>query len=100
MIVAGVDVGSKNIQIVLLVDGAIAAKVAVASGFEPEQAARQGLADAGNEVGISIADIGYIVSTGVGRKGMPFVQHQVTEVAADARGAYALRPSTRTVIAV
>jgi benzoyl-CoA reductase subunit D len=100
MIVAGIDIGSKNIQIVLLRDGEIAAKAVVASGFEQEEAARDGLARAAADAAVSVDDIDYIVATGVGRKAIPFADHHVTEVAADARGAYTLKPSCRTVIDV
>lgn len=100
MIVAGIDVGSKNIQVVVLRDGEVAARVSVASGFEQEESARKGIEEAAAAAGVSPEDITYIVATGVGRKAIPFAQHQVTEVAADARGAFALLPAARTVIDV
>lgn len=100
MIVAGIDIGSKNIQIVLLKDGHIAAKTAVASGFEQEEAARDGLAQSAAQAAVSVEDIAYVVATGVGRKAVPFADHRVTEVAADARGAHALKPTSRTIIDV
>ncbi len=100
MIVAGVDVGAKNVHVVVLRDGETAARVTVLSGFEQEESARKGLTDAAGAAEVSLGDIGYIVATGVGRKAVALAQHMVTEVAADARGAVALVPSVRTIIDV
>ena len=100
MIVAGIDVGSKNTHVVVLKHGEVAARVAVPSGFEQEEAARGGVAAAAAAAGITVSDIDYMVATGVGRKAIPFAQHLVTEVAADARGAHALVPEVRTIIDV
>jgi benzoyl-CoA reductase subunit D len=49
---------------------------------------------------VGVEDVVFAVATGVGRKAVSFARHHVTEVAADARGAYALRPASRTVIDV
>ena len=100
MIVAGIDVGSKNTHVVVLKHGEVVARVAVPSGFEQEEAARGGVAAAAAAAGITVSDIDYMVATGVGRKAIPFAQHLVTEVAADARGAHALVPEVRTIIDV
>jgi predicted CoA-substrate-specific enzyme activase len=100
MVTAGIDVGSKNIQIVVLNGADVAARVSVASGFEQEESARQGIEEAAAAAGVKVEEIGSIVATGVGRKAIPFAHHQVTEVAADARGACTLFPAARTVIDV
>ena len=100
MIVAGLDVGSKNVQVVVLKDGQVAGRASVASGFEQEESARAGLESAAQAAGVSVDDVAYVVATGVGRKAVAFAQHQVTEVAADAKGAHGLMPQARTVIDV
>ena len=100
MIVAGIDVGAKNVQIVILSGGDVAARVAVASGFDQEEAAKAGLAEAAGVAGVAVDDIDFIVATGVGRKAIPFADFLLTEVGADARGAHALLPAARTVIDV
>jgi predicted CoA-substrate-specific enzyme activase len=100
MIVAGIDVGSKNIHIVVLRDGDVATRIAVASGFDQEEAATAGLAAAAAAVGVNVDGLDSIVATGVGRKAMPFARFVVTEVTADAKGAHALWPAARTVIDV
>lgn len=100
VITAGIDVGSKNVQIVILKDGHVLARVSVASGFDQEGSARAGMEQALDEAGIRQGDLAGSVATGVGRKTIAFAQHQVTEVAADARGAFATSPSVRTIIDV
>ena len=100
MIVAGIDVGSKNIRVVVLEDGQVATRVSVTSGFHQEESARAALEKAAAEVGLAADDFDYIAATGVGRKALPFAQHQLTEVTADARAAAALMPAARTVIDV
>jgi benzoyl-CoA reductase subunit D len=100
MIVAGIDVGSKNIHVVVLRDGEPASRSRLASTSEQEETAYAALERAVADAGLSLSDLRCTVATGVGRKAVPFAQHQVTEVSAVATGAYALRPSTRTIIDV
>jgi len=101
MITAGVDMGAKNIRVVLLRDGGhVVARVSVTSGFEQEESARTAMGQAAAAAGVALEAIDVIAATGVGRKSLPFVRHQPTEVAADARGAFALHPAARTVIDV
>lgn len=100
MIVAGIDVGSKNVKIVALRDGEVAARVDVSSGFDQEESARVGLEKAAAEVGIGFDGFDFVAATGVGRKAVAFASHMLTEVAADARGAAALDPDARTIIDV
>ena len=100
MISVGIDVGSKNIRAVILRDGAVAARVRVASGFAQEEAARAAMDQALAEAGVGWEDVPSVVATGVGRKAVGFADHQVTEVGADARGAFASHPAARTVVDV
>ncbi|MBC7293095.1 MAG: CoA activase, partial [Thermoleophilia bacterium] len=81
-------------------DGNLVARAAVLSGFDPEESALRGLAEAGRMAGVRREDIGLMAATGVGRKALPFAALQPTEVVADARGAFALYPEARTVIDV
>jgi benzoyl-CoA reductase subunit D len=100
MIVAGIDVGAKNVHAVLMKDGVVVARAAVASGFDHEESAERGLAEAMAAAGVDRADVAVIAATGAGRKALPFADHQPTEVAADGRGAAALAPGARTVVDV
>jgi predicted CoA-substrate-specific enzyme activase len=100
MLVAGIDVGAKNVHVVLMEHGRVVARTAVPSGFDHEESAVRGLSEATTLVGVSRAEIEQIAATGAGRKALPFASHQPTEIAADARGAAALAPGARTVVDV
>ncbi|MCE5254458.1 MAG: acyl-CoA dehydratase activase [Actinomycetia bacterium] len=100
MLVAGIDVGAKNVHAVLLRDGVPIARVVVASGFDHEGSAGRGLDEAAALAGVRKEDIDRVAATGAGRKALVFAADQPTEIAADARGAFALFPPARTVIDV
>ncbi|MGI5940164.1 MAG: acyl-CoA dehydratase activase [Thermoleophilia bacterium] len=101
MIVAGVDVGAKTVHVVVLDDGRMAAQAAVASGFDHEESARQGLAEAARIAGIDDrGTIEHVAATGAGRKALSFAKQHPTEVAADGRGAAYLYSGARTVLDV
>lgn len=100
MIVAGVDVGAKTVHVVVLDDGRMAAQAAVASGFDHEESAGRGLAEAARIAGIDRSAIEHVAATGAGRKALSFAEQHPTEVAADGRGAAYLYPGARTVLDV
>jgi predicted CoA-substrate-specific enzyme activase len=100
MIAAGIDVGAKNVHAVLIKDGALVARAAVPSGFDQEESAERGLAEAAAFAGVRREDIGSVAATGAGRKALAFATEQPTEIAAGARGAFDLYPAARTVIDV
>jgi benzoyl-CoA reductase subunit D len=100
VLVAGIDVGAKNVHVVLVSDGDVVAKAVVPSGFDQEESAERGLAEAARAAGATREDITLVAATGAGRKAIPFAAEQPTEIAADARGAVALYPAARTVIDV
>ena len=90
MLVAGIDVGAKNVHAVLIKDGELVARAAVASGFDHEESAERGLAEAAAIAGVQREDIERVAATGAGRKALAFAAEQPTEIAADAPGR--LRP--------
>jgi predicted CoA-substrate-specific enzyme activase len=100
VIVAGIDVGAKNVHVVLVSDGSVVARVVVPSGFDQEESAERGLAEAARVAGGKRGDIALVAATGAGRKAIAFAAEQPTEIAADARGALALSPEARTIIDV
>ena len=100
MLVAGIDVGAKNVHAVLLRDAEVVARAAVPSGFDQEESAQRGLAEAAAMAGVPRDDIARVAATGAGRKALLFAAEQPTEIAAGARGAVALYPGARTVIDV
>jgi predicted CoA-substrate-specific enzyme activase len=100
MIVAGCDFGTLAVKVVLLRDGSI-----VSSGISeikdvPEQVALDVLNAALLEAGLYSGDIDCSVSTGWGRKRVPFASLAMSDLPCLARGAQWLIPSTRTVIDV
>ncbi len=100
MLVAGIDVGAKNVHVVLLKDGKPLARATVPSGFDHEESAERGLGEAASVAGVARGDIERVAATGAGRKALTFATQQPTEIAADAKGAAALFPGARTVIDV
>ncbi len=98
MITAGIDIGAKTIKIVIVKDNKVVARAMNPTGFEPLEAAEKTLEEAAKQAGISRKDINKIYATGAGRKSIPFADHNVTEVTADAKGTNYLLPSVRTIV--
>jgi predicted CoA-substrate-specific enzyme activase len=97
----GVDVGSTYTKAVILgVDGHIAAKTMVATGFRLAEAANCAFEEALAEAGGTVRETAYVVSTGLGRYQVPFRDTQVTEITANAWGVRHFFPNTRTLLDV
>jgi predicted CoA-substrate-specific enzyme activase len=100
VLVAGIDVGAKNVHTVLVKDGEFVAGVVVPSGFDQEESAENGLTEAARVAGVARSEIALVAATGAGRKALTFAAEQPTEIAADAKGASILCPGARTIIDV
>lgn len=100
MVTAGVDVGSKNIKVVVLSDGAVTARAAGPAGFEPNVVAGELLAGGLKQSGLKRADLAHVTATGSGRNLLAFADSTVTDVTAAARGANLLCPGATTVVEV
>jgi benzoyl-CoA reductase subunit D len=100
MIVAGIDVGGKNVHVVILKDGAIAAQGAAATGIQKTQAAERLYDETLLKTGLRREEVGRVVATGSAGKRVAFADACIADAAADARGANRLFPSARTVIDV
>ncbi|HLA27036.1 MAG TPA: acyl-CoA dehydratase activase [Syntrophales bacterium] len=100
MIAAGLDIGAKTAKAVILKDGAVIGRGIAITGIDQKESADQALNNALQEAKIELKDIEKIVATGVGRKKAPHATEMITEVGADAKGAFFLNPSVRTVIDV
>lgn len=99
MIVAGIDVGSLYTKAVIMNgDRNILSHKIVKSGFEYEKTAQSTLGDALKQSGLTIQDIGYVVSTGYGRAKVTFTDKQISEISCHARAANWLFPEAQTVI--
>lgn len=99
-ITAGIDMGSKNVKVIVLEDGQILAKGLAPSGFDQKAAAEKVFNDVLRKVGLSRDDIAHIVATGAGKDVAPYANSEISMVGADALGGNFLYPSVRTVIDV
>lgn len=98
MLVCGIDVGSRNVSAVILDNNAILAHCIITSGEEGASIARRVIAEALAKTTFNFNDIKYTVATGCGRNSVPFANRQSTEVVCQAKGAFYLFPTARTVI--
>jgi len=94
----GIDIGSLTTKVVILENGSILSSVIMASGDEPEAAAKEAVDNALRKAGSSFNDDLYIISTGVGGKSISFSQQQKAITTCLARGIHYLYPSARMVI--
>jgi benzoyl-CoA reductase subunit D len=100
MIVAGIDVGGKNVHIVIKMDGQVLGKVTGPSGIKKAEAVEKLYDEALKKAGLARKDIEQVVATGSAAKRVAFANGFIPDAAADARGVNKLIPSARTVIDV
>jgi benzoyl-CoA reductase subunit D len=100
MIVAGIDVGGKNVHAVVLKDGDILAKGGAPSGINKAEAAEQLYEEVLKQAGLERGDVSRVVATGSSGQRVAFADGYIPDAAADARGVISLVPSARTVIDV
>lgn len=92
--IAGIDIGSRSMELVLLDDGNIVSQRTLPTTFDPVAQLRKLLADVAPE---------RCMATGYGRElvreaGLPCPVDTVTEIKAHATGAHALHPEAVTVL--
>jgi benzoyl-CoA reductase subunit D len=100
MIVTGVDVGGKNVHVVIMNDGNIVAKAEGPTGIKKAEAAEQFYDEALKQAGLKREDVKSVVATGSGGRRAAFANGYIPDAAADARGVIRLVPSARTIIDV
>jgi len=105
MITAGVDVGAKFAKVVILKDGKVLARAKTLVGFDILKSASDVFEMALKEAGLSRGNIQKVVATGMGRNSVlqkhPInADEVVSEVVADATGAFQVVPTVKTVIDV
>lgn len=100
MIVAGIDVGGKNVHIVVEKDGQILGKIAGPTGIKKAEAVEQLYDQVLKQTGLTRKDVERVVATGSAPKRVAFANVAIPDVAADARGVIKLIPTARTVIDV
>ena len=100
MIVAGIDVGGKNVHIIIKKDGQTLGKVAGPSGIKKAEDVEQLYNEALKKAGLARMDIERVVATGSAAKRVAFANGFVPDAVANACGVNKLIPSARTVIDV
>jgi predicted CoA-substrate-specific enzyme activase len=100
MITAGIDLGSTYVKAVVLVDGAVKGYGVSPTGADHDLTARAVLGEALLMAGIREAEVGYIVSTGYGRRVTSLAKETISEIGANAEGTrfVARKLSVRTIL--
>ena len=100
MIVAGIDVGGKNLHIIIKKDGQILGKGAGPTGIKKADAVEQLYDEILKKARLTRKDVERAVATGSAAKRVAFANGSISDAAADARGVNKLIPTARTVIDV
>jgi predicted CoA-substrate-specific enzyme activase len=100
MIVAGIDVGGKNLHIVIKKDGQILGKITGPTGIKKAEAVEQLYDQVLKQAGLTRKDVERVVATGSAAKRVAFANGFIPDAAADARGVIKLIPTAKTIIDV
>ncbi len=98
MLTAGVDIGSRSIEVVLYDGGQIVETVTAVSGATPTENARKAFFGAMEAAGAKRQDIAKVIATGYGRNYFPEADLVSSEILCHARGVAYVFPAARTVI--
>ncbi len=94
----GIDIGSLSAKAALLRNGEIDCWVLQLTGADPVASAQEVMDKVLVKAGISLMEVGYVVSTGYGRIQVPFAKKNVTEISCHARGSHWFFPEARTIL--
>jgi predicted CoA-substrate-specific enzyme activase len=100
MISAGIDVGGKNVHIVITKNGTILTKAEGPTGINKAEAAEKLYNEALAQAKLKREDVSQVVATGSSGSRVTFANGVIPDAAADARGVIKLIPSARTIIDV
>lgn len=98
MLVAGIDVGSRNTKAVVMREGEILSYGTCDTGPSSAESAREAVGLALQGTKFSLQDLEYVIATGYGRVLVPFANENISEIACHARGAHWYFPSARTIL--
>jgi predicted CoA-substrate-specific enzyme activase len=98
MLVAGIDIGAGNAKAVVLRGSEIAGSSVIPTGHDMSKAATEVIGKACNEASCSVDELECIVTTGWGRKAVPFATRAFTEILCQAKGVNFIFPEVRTII--
>ncbi len=94
----GLDVGASAAKAVLLEGEVVRARSIQRSGADFAAAATACRDDIVTKAGLATGDIEHVVTTGYGRRSVPFATSAVTEITCHARGCYAGFPRAITIV--
>ncbi len=100
MIVAGIDVGGKNLHIIVERGDEILGKAVAPTGIKKAETIEQLYDEVLKKAGLTRKDVERVVATGSSAKRVAFASRFIPDAAADARGVNKLVPPARTIIAV
>ena len=100
VITAGIDMGAKNVKVVILEDNKILSKGMILGGFDQKASAEKVFNETLQKAGLSRDNIEHVVATGAGKDVAPYANGEISMMGADALGGAFLFPSARTVIDV
>lgn len=100
MIVAGIDVGGKNVHLVIKKDGQVLGKGASPTGIKKAEAVEALYDQVLKQAGISRKDVDRVVATGSAANRVAFANGTISDITADVRGVLKQYPRARTIIDV
>jgi benzoyl-CoA reductase subunit D len=98
--VAGVDVGTQTVKVVILEDNKVISQAKVFSGFDPAKSAETAMNAALKDAKITLADLKHVTATGSGMELAPARDSTISMMGADAKAGVRLFPKARTIIDV
>ena len=97
-IVAGVDIGAATAKAVILDNSVVLASSVIPTGYSAAGAGEAVIKEALAKVALTSGDLGYIISTGYGRRSVSFPHKALTEIICHAAGVSWLITQARTII--
>lgn len=98
MITVGIDVGAKNVKIVILKENEVVATGSALMEMDREKSVREVYEATLHKAGFREKEIDYIMVGGAGAKSVPFATNDTTQVTCIARGVHAANPAIKTII--
>lgn len=98
MLTAGIDVGAKNVKIVILKDRTLLGMHSSVMETDRVQSIRKAFDNALEKYSIREADMDFTLATGAGAKSVGFATTDATLVTCISRGVRAIDPSIRTIV--
>ncbi|MBF0101193.1 MAG: 2-hydroxyglutaryl-CoA dehydratase [Desulfobacterales bacterium] len=98
MIVAGCDLGSQTVKVVIMDDMRLLAKTVIPATTQPEKVVEEALNLTLDQANLRMSDIQRFVATGYGQKQVSFATQTASEIVCHARGALWHLGSVRTII--